>query len=257
VIFYLGTHQPHWLATCDFPLFVSRVRLAGRRTLPRARSTWALDSGGFSALDRRGEWDITARQYVAEVRRYRDEIGNLVWAAPMDWMVEPWILAKTGLSVPEHQRRTVDNFLELRSLAADLPFTPVLQGWALDDYLHCVDLYQRADVDLTVQQVVGLGSVCRRQATAEIGAIVGTLAALHLPLHGFGVKIAGLASYSAYLTSADSMAWSAWGRRTRPCVHGRANSEANCRWFAGAWRDKVLAAVDGPAQLDLFAEVPR
>jgi len=256
MLFYLGTHQPHWLALCDFPLFVSRTRLAKRRSLPRARSVWALDSGGFSQLDKRGTWPITARQYAGEVRRYRDEIGHMAWAAPMDWMCEPRVRATTGLSVAEHQRRTVNNYLELRTVAPDLPIIPVLQGWALDDYLRCVDLYQRAGVDLTAQQVVGLGSVCRRQATTEIGAIVGTLAALRLPLHGFGVKIAGLASYSAYLTSADSMAWSAWGRRTRPCVHGRAKSEANCRWFAGAWRDKALAAVDGPAQLDLFAEVP-
>ncbi len=34
--------------------------------------------------------------------RYRDEIGCLLWAAPHDWMCEPWITAKTGLTVAEH-----------------------------------------------------------------------------------------------------------------------------------------------------------
>ncbi len=34
--------------------------------------------------------------------RYRDEIGCLLWAAPQDWMCEPWITAKTGLTVAEH-----------------------------------------------------------------------------------------------------------------------------------------------------------
>ena len=53
-----------------------------------------------------------------------------MWAAPQDWMCEPAIIAKTGLAVVEHQRRTVTNFLELQALAPDLPFIPVLHGWA-------------------------------------------------------------------------------------------------------------------------------
>ena len=47
-------------------------------------------------------------------------------------MCEPFMLAKTGLTVAEHQARTVANYLELRSLAPELPFVPVLQGWSLD-----------------------------------------------------------------------------------------------------------------------------
>jgi hypothetical protein len=34
--FWLGTHQPHWLALTDVPLFVSHRTLAQRRRLPRA-----------------------------------------------------------------------------------------------------------------------------------------------------------------------------------------------------------------------------
>jgi hypothetical protein len=44
---YLGTHMASWLAKVDVPLFVCHRRLAGYVTLPRARSSWALDSGGF------------------------------------------------------------------------------------------------------------------------------------------------------------------------------------------------------------------
>ena len=43
---------------------------------------------------------------------------------------------------------------------------------------------------LADQTVVGLGSVCRRQNTIMIGAIVG-LFAEELPIHGFGVKTRG------------------------------------------------------------------
>ncbi len=50
-------------------------------------------------------------------------------------MCEPQIVARTGLSVREHQERTVANYLTLRSIAPDLPFIPVLQGWRIADYL--------------------------------------------------------------------------------------------------------------------------
>ena len=44
----------------------------------------------------------------------------LEWAAPMDWMCEPAMLARTGLTVEDHQRRTVANFLELRERGPEL-----------------------------------------------------------------------------------------------------------------------------------------
>jgi hypothetical protein len=84
-------------------------------------------------------------------------------------MCEQYIVATTGLSVEEHRRRTIQNYLRLKELAPDLPFMPVLQGWTLQDYLHCVQLYEAAGVDLTSEPIVGVGSACRRQATEEIG----------------------------------------------------------------------------------------
>src|SRR5437763_16185605 len=125
--FYLGAHHPCWLGQLDLPLFVSRRRLAGRRTLPRARTAWALDSGGFTELSMHGRWTLSPAAYAAEVRRYRDEIGHMAFAAPQDWMCEPHMLRQTGLCVAEHQRRTVDNYGELSALAPNLPWMPVLQ----------------------------------------------------------------------------------------------------------------------------------
>lgn len=255
--FWMGTHMPHWLELVDFPLFVSHRRLGRRRTLPRACAPWALDSGGFTELSMYGRWVTTPEAYVAAARRYRDEIGRLEWASPMDWMSEPWIVAKTGLSVAEHQRRTVDSFLRLCDLAPDLPFVPVIQGWQLGDYLRSVDLYAAAGVDLTTLPVVGLGSVCRRQGTGEIGLIVSTLADLGLRLHGFGVKTEGLAEYADGLASADSMAWSFRGRHVPGCTPTH-KTEANCLRFARTWRDRLLDMVASrPRQpaLPLFAGV--
>jgi hypothetical protein len=104
--------------------------------------------------------------------------------------------AKTGLSVREHQERTVANYLDLRDRG---PFIPVLQGWTLDDYERCIDLYEDAGVDLTTEPLVGIGTVCRRQARPRSPQIVGALSSYGLSLHGFGMKSRGLARVSAQL----------------------------------------------------------
>ncbi len=247
--FYLGTHEVSWLARDVGPLFVSHRRLAGRRRLPRAAGGWALDSGGFSELALHGRWLTTAKDYVAATRRYAVEIGNLDWAAPMDWMCEPAMLARTGLTVAEHQARTVANFLELRERGPELPYVPVLQGWTRGDYERCVALYERHGVDLTQEPRVGIGSICRRQATREVEKIVWALADAGLALHGFGVKTRGLEASAGALASADSMAWSYRARRDDPlpgCTHRRC---ANCIRYALRWRAHLLARTHAQLRL--------
>lgn len=253
VLFLLGTHQPGWLARTATPLFVSDVRLRTYRKLPVAGGQWASDSGGFSELQRHGRWTVTPAEYVARLRRYRDEIGNLVWAAAQDWMCEPIILrggvagglrfAGTGLTVTEHQARTVANFVQLRELAPELPIVPIVQGWTVSDYLRCIDLYATAGVDLATAPLVGVGSVCRRQGTTDAGQILAALhdAGLHR-LHGFGFKILGLDAYGHLLTSADSMAWSVEARRRGRPLPGCVQHEncANCLRYALAWRTRLL-----------------
>lgn len=249
--FYLGVHRPHWLATAGVPLFVSHRTLRSYKTLPKAIAPWALDSGGFTELSLHGKWVTTPEEYVAAVRRYRDEIGMLQWASPQDWMNEPVMLAKTGLTVEEHQRRTVENFVRLRELAPDLPIIPVLQGWEPADYLRCIDLYEDYDVDLEKEPLVGVGTVCRRQDTAAGKEIMSLLAARDLKLHGYGVKTTGLKSFSAEMVSADSMAWSYRARRDAqdrvaaglpPTTCGKKTC-ANCLHFALDWRKKLLDVV--------------
>jgi hypothetical protein len=228
---------------------VSHNRLRRLVTLPRAAGPWVCDSGAFSELKDHGRFRDTPEQYAAALRRYRDEIGNMRWAAPQDWMCEEWIVAKTGLSVAEHQRRTVANVVQLRDLAPGVWIIPVLQGWTLDDYLHCVTLHREAGIDLTAEPVVGLGSVCRREHTAEIHAIVSVLDAMGIRLHGFGMKTAAVEAIGGLLASADSWAWS-YGSRTRIglCPHGLVKWEANCPEYAQTWRAKVLDGI-GSVQL--------
>ena len=264
--FYLGTHQPQWLSRTRIPLFVSHRRLTGRKTLPKAAGVWALDSGGFTELQMHGAWSLSPADYAASVRRYSAEIGGMAWAAPQDWMCEPVVIAGgrvgpirfagTGLSVEEHQRRTVANLLELRELAPEVPWIPVLQGWERADYLRCWERYERAGVDLEREPTVGVGSVCRRQHSDEALAIFQALQPLKL--HGFGLKLRGLEKSASLLTSADSMAWSYHARR-RPVACGSTTHRncANCMSFALEWREQAQAVVRGPRQQGLFGALVR
>ncbi|MFK4188316.1 hypothetical protein ACI2L4_30580 [Streptomyces sparsogenes] len=255
MLFYLGTHKRHWVKTAGVPLFISARTWRQARTLPRAVTRHAVDSGGFTELQRYGRWTVSPEQYVSEVRRIRDDVGMLDWAAPQDWMCEPAVIhggwhggqyfAGTHLSVAEHQARTVANFLHLREIAPDLPFIPVIQGWELPDYERCADLYERAGINLAAEPVVGLGSVCRRQATGEAAAIVTTLAARGIRLHGFGFKTLGLNQCGSHLASADSLAWSTHARRRAPLPGHTHKNCANCLPYALAWRTRALASLPG------------
>lgn len=243
--FYLGSHKPNWLESESISLFVSNRRLKDRRKLYPALAPWCLDSGGFSELSLFGAWETSTTEYIEAVERYSEEIGNLAWAAPQDWMCEPVMLGRTGMSVIAHQRRTVLNYLDLTERAPHLPFIPVLQGWTLEDYVRCIELYSAWGVDLPAAPTVGLGSVCRRQGTDEIEEIVRTLHGYGLKMHGFGVKTLGLARYGKYLQSADSLAWS-YNARHRPALPGCTTHKncANCILFARRWRYDLISRHD-------------
>ncbi|MFO0880722.1 MAG: hypothetical protein U0840_25600 [Gemmataceae bacterium] len=241
---YLGTHKANWLDRLDVPMMVSRRTLAARKRLPRAITSWVLDSGGFTELSLQGRWTVPAMTYSTEVRRYHDEIGHLQWAAIQDWMCEPWILARTGLTVRDHQWQTIANCKLLRQLAPDMPWMPVLQGWEFEDYLHHLYQYGEAGIDLRAEPVVGLGSVCRRQDTAMAEELICELSARGIRLHAFGFKLKGLRRVASQLASTDSMAWSLDARRRPPLPGCNHASCANCPRYALQWRERALEAID-------------
>jgi hypothetical protein len=261
--FYLGTHQPHWLARYDVPLMVSRRTLTRMASRPRAICPWFRDSGGFTQLQLHGSWDgVPVEQFVKETRRDAVEVGQMAYCAPQDWMCEPIIISGgkigplvfvgTGLSVAEHQRRTVTNYLDLMQRAPDLPWAPVLQGWTLDDYLRCFELYDRAGVDLSALPRVGVGSICRRQGTEEAATILARLNAEGLKLHAFGLKGTGIPNVAPFLASSDSLAWSYAARRAPPlaeCERERARTGrghkncANCWRYARQWLAEIEADI--------------
>ena len=244
--FYLGTHRPHWLGLVDVPLFVSHRRLRSVRRLPRARAPWVLDSGGFTELSQHGAWRTSTAEYIRAARRYRDEIGSLRWAAIQDWMCEPEMLRKTKLSVAEHQRRTIASLLDLRAAAPDIPWAPVLQGWAWGDHEQHAEAYEAAGINLRAEPIVGVGSICRRQATIRASLVLSWLAAAGLRLHGFGFKIGGLVTSASHLVSADSMAWSLNGKKQGKQMDCSKPHCGNCQHFALEWRGSLLERLAAP-----------
>lgn len=266
--FFLGTHQPGWLSDrrfADVPLFISRRRLSRYALLPPAAGCFALDSGGFSELQLYGRWSLTAEEYAEEVRRYVHFYRHrLLWVAPQDWMCEDIVIrggvaargvafAGTGLSVFEHQQRTVENFVRLRQLLGDVVI-PVLQGWSLADYQRCRELYKSAGVALEQESTVGVGTICRRQNTDDATQIMQALAADGLHLHGFGFKKGGVKNCHAAMQSADSLAWSDTARRTPVCLPGHDKPGAgrrlghkncaNCAEWALTWREQLLTEIE-------------
>lgn len=254
MLFYLGTHVPSWLFREDFtgiPLFISHNTIRKRKSMTGATTRWALDSGGFTQLSKNEDgWpDGCEEPYVEAVRRYMTT-GTLDFASQQDWMCEPWLM--NGRTVREHQERTVANYLRLVELAPEVPWLPVLQGWELDDYHNHIDMWATAGIDLPSMQRVGVGSVCRRQASDQIGEIVSSIAGRGISIHGFGVKMKGLEKYGHHLGSADSMAWSFGARRADPlpgCHHGKDGTGncANCSRYALRWRSKLLDILDEAA----------
>jgi len=242
--FWLGTHQPSWLTQTDVPLCVSYRRLARRRTLPKALGPWMLDSGGFSELSLYGTWRTPVDAYAEMVARCRQEVGRLEMVAPQDWMCEPEMIARTGLSVCEHQERTVASVLELRAMLPGVPVIPVVQGWTYHQYLRCIDLYHGAGIDLTAEPVVGVGSICRRPNVVWVCSLLDDLARAGLRLHAFGFKITGLRLLSEVprvpggVVSADSLAWSVSGTHEPGCSPTHSH-EGNCLRYALAWREQV------------------
>ncbi len=248
-VFYLGVPQPAWIARTATPLMLSHRRLRRRRAcLPRGRGPVVIDSGAFSELSSYGRFLTSECEYVDSVDRYRAEIGTVAWAAPQDWMCEAQVIARTGLSVAQHQQRTVENFCRLDAARSGV-FIPVLQGWSQGEYESCVDLYARCGVDLWARPLVGVGSICRRGGTRVVGVLLRHLARSGLRLHAFGLKAAGLIQNAASVYSADSAAWSLCARR-RPALWGRnGRNELGC---ALAWRALLLGQLSDQEAVDVL-----
>jgi hypothetical protein len=212
VKFYVGLHQPS-----DAPhverAFISINRVRGRKK-PVPSKDWILDSGAFREIEQFGGYRHEAEEYAVEVNRLAVINPAMTVAVSQDWMCEPFMLERTGLSVEEHQRRTIERYDALLPLV-NVYLMPVLQGYSLQSYLDHIDQYGER---LKPGMYVGVGSVCKRNGDVrQIEAILSAIMRKRpdLRLHGFGLKTTALGSgvVRDCLYSADSMAWSFAARR--------------------------------------------
>jgi hypothetical protein len=227
VRFFTGLHQPSDARHFD-AAFVSVNRLRPRKAPMQARD-WIMDSGAFTEISTHGRYRTSVAEYAAEIRRWATNgSGHLLAAVAQDWMCEPFIVARTGLSVQDHQRLTVERYDALRAEdCAGVYVMPVLQGFAPDDYVQHVTMYGDR---LELGQWVGVGSVCKRNGDPrQVAAVLLAIKAVRpdLRLHGFGLKTTALSDplVRAQLDTADSMAWS---------FHARKNGRS-----ANDWREAV------------------
>lgn len=212
----------------------------------------ALDSAGFVAWAHYGGFPWSVEMYVGEL-----VAGHpWTWWAQMDACCEPE-MAGDRVAVRMRQAETIRLLGECEAVARRFgvaPPVPVLQGWTPDDYvwhareigLHVTD---RAEGRAWMPDLVGVGSMCRRQTFGPNG-LVAVVAALDrvLPtdvgLHLFGVKSEGLALLARHprVASVDSMAWDV-AARNRARDAGVSCSMAHRSAVMGEWYATQMAAV--------------
>jgi hypothetical protein len=237
VKFYVGLHQPsdahRFESAC---VSINRLR---ERKKSLGCADVLVDSGAFTELHNYGRYRHSVAEYASELRRlHGDGVVQISAAVAQDYMCEPFMLAKTGLTVADHQRLTIERYDALMAEELPCPIMPVLQGYAPTDYQEHVLAYGDR---LTHGMWVGVGSVCKRNSDpSAIIEVLSAIAAIRpdLKLHGFGIKATSLANPGVreLLHTADSMAWSFSARR-----QGR---NANDWREAMAFADRVQASAD-------------
>lgn len=243
--FYVGLHQPSDAKHFD-RAFISINRVRGRKSPVPARE-WIMDSGAFRELEQFGGYRHGPEEYAAEVNRLASVNPGLVVAVAQDYMCEAFMLGKTGLTVADHQRLTIERYDALLPLV-NIEIMPVLQGYSLESYLDHIDQYGDR---LKHGMYVGVGSVCKRNGDVrQIEAILSAIKRKRpdLRLHGFGLKTTALSSgvVRGCLHSADSMAWSFAARR-----QGRnANDWREAERFVQTI--EALSVSKRPSQMEMF-----
>lgn len=175
----------------------------------------ALDSAGFVAAAHYGD-------YRWSVEDYYDLVASHPWSwhASVDYCCEPQVakdrpmrilrIAATAAMLGTCRREATRRGLPMPM--------PVVQGWTAAEFATCANLLPLPEWP----DLIGIGSVCRRQVHGPAGilSIVDALDPLlpaHVRFHLFGVKSTALAYLSNHprVASVDSMAWDFRARAER------------------------------------------
>lgn len=236
------------------------ARLGYRQPPFGVLASLVLDSGGFNAARKWGQYPWSVDAYATLAQRYADGPCPLAWVAVMDYACEHGVDREQLATNQQRIAATVDNARRCREQAPTLPWLPVIQGWTLDEYAQSIDLYTQAGFPLAY---AGLGTMCGRPVR-EACAILRALAE-HYPhqrYHVFGMHLGVLDDHdaAAVVESWDSYAWdwepngsrgrSAWKRRRGGLPDWTYSKEVRAR--AQAYSLRVRQAITQPRTLPLF-----
>lgn len=206
--FYIGLpmriHARYFYRCC---MHVDRLK---KRKMPLGCIELLLDSHAFNIIRLFGDYPDSPETYAGHVHRIAKLVPKIT-AVTQDYMCEPFMLAITKKTIPEHQALTIDRFDRIRAaLDPDIYLMPVLQGYQPHEY---VDHLRQYGSRIGVNSWVGVGSVCKRNGNPKkIFEIMYGIKRERpdIRLHGFGIKSTSVADPDVrrVLWSSDSMAWS-------------------------------------------------
>ncbi len=243
---YLGVWQKNLADAAPQFMFSARKLMDYKNPVSFGKhKSWFMDSGAFSEININGHYTYSIDKYLKCVELHQPSLFF-----NMDFMCEPFVIQKTNLSIAEHQVLSTINQMKimdsLKNYNIKGQFAGVIQGWEIDDYLAHIDLLRSNNLILPY---MGIGSICRRNATEQIIAIIEAVKK-ELPytkLHGFGIKTEVLQDKRVHhwLHSGDSMAWSFAGRyvKVKPCnkkcIYPNQKNCANCRIYMMKWYKSI------------------
>lgn len=162
-----------------------------------------VDCGGYSMLKAGTDLPDPA-EYADHLR----EVDPYLWALP-DYPCEPDLLDDRGETVQSHQEKTTEAHKAMADRSVPGQPLSVVQGWDTTEYVAHLNALDDAGV---LFDHVGIGSVCRRHAVAEIADVVSAVRSAlgeNYHIHGFGVKTSVLNHPKAIrcLDSADTLSY--------------------------------------------------
>ncbi len=215
------------------------------RRAPIACAHVMIDPQAFQVLKLFGRYPDPVAVY-AELLTHLTTLCEIDSATSEDYMCEPFMRERTGLTVQDHQRLTISRYDTLVGLRPPCYIMPVLQGYEPSEYADHLHQYRRR---LKRGMWVGVGSVCKRNA--DPSAIRDVLYSIlrerpDLRLHGFGLKTTAMRwpLIRQMLHSADSLAWS---------YHARKNGRDGNDWREAEAFTRRVQGVD-LSDLPMFKE---
>jgi hypothetical protein len=214
-VFYVGLN-PRWQYFTWLPEGINVMYSAGGFWNASAKGwrrdrfmPWAglrfLDCGGFTLLNKYGDYPFTVPEYMNLVAKLKPD-----YYATLDYPCEPDISRKVGMtSNLDRIRMTVAKAGAVIDWAWQVPgqVVPVIQGYTLSEYKKCIDLYA---VLGTLREYMAVGSMCRRISSSELARLIEGIhehakQAGVKRLHFFGLKLSpDLQDLSEFIYSRDS-----------------------------------------------------